>query len=1456
MTTTRVIQITTSRGLPGASAYEEAVEKGLFTGTLEEFLESLKGSDGDNGLSAYQIAVNNGFVGTEQEWLNSLKGSDGDNGNDGNPGTDGIDGLSAYQIAVNLGFNGTIEEWRDSLEGTDGAPGKSAYELALEQGFEGSLSDWILSLKGSNGNDGRSAYQIAVNNGFVGTEQEWLNSLKGKDGSGTGSGASGVQYEKWNVQNNVVTTSIEFKSTITQESFGSSGTLAVVGDITDKVATITGATSSSGVVKFRSPDVTKSFVLALSGSPILDASSINSSTSIVGLIIATKINETDYALQIQTSNSGAQLTSTDENGYLTLSISNSTLTCAGFNAPFSTDLIYLSLFTASAFIPAPSSVEFDLSGISSSVQGPAILPSDYAKGSIYEIQGTGFYDNYKFRNSDIVVISNTTPIEFSFIKSSTKVHQAVNALDVINVEENLVPATVGSTYSSYVLGGSVSYDSQYQVSYRVLKSKEFVDFQFQVSDHSISNGSGSLVLQLTETIVESSDYPALSTNNYYGATLTNFMFSPIEGDIHEVSSGSLPQSVYINQSTLIKTVDINSTYFQVVFVGCSLSGDFSDIQDVFSTNIIKTSKMFLTLGQVCVSNETVKFSGYYTTPSSSVKSSVVRDFDYIDISNHWYSGKVYSNNSYVIPYDNLTKAVIIDGTSEALPEKYLGILQNSYPSTDNLVGGESFFYTDDTSVIYYVYDKKTASWTTSNSAVDAKSILWKNDSIISPWESEDVIDQDDINKAITKLNNRPRAGTKEYGTLPFKFHAIKQISGLVGDYIGSTGSSELGLRVKQGVVESGSINLYPTQLYLEGDFYGLIDARSLSSVQLSLDYTLLPQGLIELGLGNQYDYNNSDDSEAFVGLLFENNEGSGYVNVHAISKYSGTTLTDRIITQLQVTHSLTVTIKILDPVTISIGLNALEPFIVTITNGNVTSLSHLRFKFISNSSGSNVTLRKVVAYRDAVSVRDVQSTTTSTISDNTKVPTVRIAGEIARSNFTTREAMQPITKMESIKTFPEEYQYFALPYPVTQTTIGISLLIDKYEKFPLYYAGTYKFPVGPLLISTPPLNSSGANVKDIETSITLNNLDTSQDGVVAQFSLVTPNGQWSEGDYSVNELVIFVESSSTYYKVINRRNNQSVEAGLIIVPPTLLQSMQFSLRFKQSSTDIVMMFNNLEVTRFTQRLSSFEDTVYNTSILGWLKYNISNKVEVWINDARLTYEGNPRILDSTSAIGTNYQTTPTSVKYVPTLKVVRDEIKSSKFTYRDKLKWRTPTITNTATVASVTDTSTRHNLNLSDIPTTLKRFTVTIPDPVTATSTCTIAFAHSDNGAEGFPFKIVTVRDPQTNDKIGMDFIRYENYSTVTTRVNDPLLFTAVIEIIQVNSNNTVIKVNDNHFHFGRGIISNYLQVFGTGDQKFTLSEVECEYTPSTNLKIARNSYSSDDDIVSVKLLKTLGIIS
>ncbi|QDI90218.1 hypothetical protein EPH95_02725 [Salicibibacter halophilus] len=44
------------------------------------------GSDGDDGASAYEIAVDNGFEGSESDWLESLQGSDGEDGSDGDDG--------------------------------------------------------------------------------------------------------------------------------------------------------------------------------------------------------------------------------------------------------------------------------------------------------------------------------------------------------------------------------------------------------------------------------------------------------------------------------------------------------------------------------------------------------------------------------------------------------------------------------------------------------------------------------------------------------------------------------------------------------------------------------------------------------------------------------------------------------------------------------------------------------------------------------------------------------------------------------------------------------------------------------------------------------------------------------------------------------------------------------------------------------------------------------------------------------------------------------------------------------------------------------------------------------------------------------------------------------------------------------------------------------------------------
>ena len=91
------------------------------------------------GLSAYELAVQNGFDGTVTDWLDSLKGTDGVDGADGLNGQDGLDGeyagqgLSAYQIAEENGFTGTVTDWLNSLQGEKGDIGSDSVAYAVSK---------------------------------------------------------------------------------------------------------------------------------------------------------------------------------------------------------------------------------------------------------------------------------------------------------------------------------------------------------------------------------------------------------------------------------------------------------------------------------------------------------------------------------------------------------------------------------------------------------------------------------------------------------------------------------------------------------------------------------------------------------------------------------------------------------------------------------------------------------------------------------------------------------------------------------------------------------------------------------------------------------------------------------------------------------------------------------------------------------------------------------------------------------------------------------------------------------------------------------------------------------------------------------------------------------------------------------------------------------------------------
>ena len=84
---------------------------------------------GKDGRSAYEIAVEHGFVGTETEWLESLRGADGKDGLPGKDGKNGVDGkdgitpdMSSYATKTD------IAELQKQIESISGISYISVFE--------------------------------------------------------------------------------------------------------------------------------------------------------------------------------------------------------------------------------------------------------------------------------------------------------------------------------------------------------------------------------------------------------------------------------------------------------------------------------------------------------------------------------------------------------------------------------------------------------------------------------------------------------------------------------------------------------------------------------------------------------------------------------------------------------------------------------------------------------------------------------------------------------------------------------------------------------------------------------------------------------------------------------------------------------------------------------------------------------------------------------------------------------------------------------------------------------------------------------------------------------------------------------------------------------------------------------------------------------------------------------
>lgn len=208
--------------LPDPIDYAEGaafIVDGVYWVKVNGAFENLGSIRGPNGYSAYELAVQTGYVGSIYKWMESLRGADGiglrilgtrdtvqqlpvtgaENGDTYivsrrmhvwvedrwvEVGQVGPRGESAFVHAKEQGLitpETTLTEYLTSLKGKD------AYELAIEEGLtppDWTRLEWLASI------NGRSAYELAQDSGFEGTESEWMDTLRGERGP---QGERGIQ---------------------------------------------------------------------------------------------------------------------------------------------------------------------------------------------------------------------------------------------------------------------------------------------------------------------------------------------------------------------------------------------------------------------------------------------------------------------------------------------------------------------------------------------------------------------------------------------------------------------------------------------------------------------------------------------------------------------------------------------------------------------------------------------------------------------------------------------------------------------------------------------------------------------------------------------------------------------------------------------------------------------------------------------------------------------------------------------------------------------------------------------------------------------------------------------------------------------------------------------------------------------------------------------------------------
>ena len=156
----------------GIKLVDEIFPMGSFPVTKSQYIECADGTDletklstigggggsGTAGKSAYEIAVDNGFVGTETEWLESLKGADG------------ADGVTPH-------IDSTTKNWHigavdtgilaEGTEGTTFTPSVSATGDLSWSNDDGKENPATVNIKGAKGDRGDSGVTTPINGFFT-----------------------------------------------------------------------------------------------------------------------------------------------------------------------------------------------------------------------------------------------------------------------------------------------------------------------------------------------------------------------------------------------------------------------------------------------------------------------------------------------------------------------------------------------------------------------------------------------------------------------------------------------------------------------------------------------------------------------------------------------------------------------------------------------------------------------------------------------------------------------------------------------------------------------------------------------------------------------------------------------------------------------------------------------------------------------------------------------------------------------------------------------------------------------------------------------------------------------------------------------------------------------------------------------------------------------------------------